>query len=63
MKKGGIVHMDIFACSMAKKSSGTIMKKNDDIFACSMAKKSSGTIMKKNDSKITLSTGNERKSA
>ena len=53
--------MDIFACSMAKKGA-IIMKKNDDIFACSMAKKS-GTIMMKNDSKITLSTGNERKSA
>ena len=37
---------DIFACSMAKKSSSLLKKENDvDIFACSKDKKSSSVVM------------------
>ena len=36
---------DIFACSMAKKSSSVVRMESDtDIFACSMAKKSSSVV-------------------
>ena len=37
---------DIFACSMAKKSSSVVRMENDaDIFACSMAKKSNSVVL------------------